>query len=448
MPNPNKKIGKALPAARQMALRTLLSMQARQDKLQSCLNTVLAAAPKTTDPKDKALATELVYGCVRLEIRLDWILDQYLTKPDALPLAMRRVLRMAAYELLYLSHIPPYATLSLYVDAIKSGYGPKMAGLANAVLRNISRAQTWDKAFFEQQIPDSKTFMQIWHSMPAWLVEHFLNSYPRDQALAYMNASLEIPALGLRLNMQKEDWQQLAEQLEQTEGFIKRAAAAVAFETGFMPENLGLLLAKGQVSRQSFAAQEAMSVIFEKLDAEVKKALALGPVWDICAGQGGKTAWLIEKGLPVAICSDTNFKRLQNLKQELTRLGLPVPVVVVANAANLPFNAQTGIIIADAPCSGLGTLARRPDIKASRCPEDISALIKLQKQIAQKSFTHLAPGGLLIYLTCTLNPDENQKVIDKLLKKEPAAKQLFTWSTPIETFAKEFFWAAVVQKQS
>jgi NusB family. len=100
MANHNRKITKALTPARQLALRTLLSMQARNEKIQAALNITLAAVTASTDKKDKALCTQLVYGCVRLKIRLDWILDKYLDKPEALPSSARRVMRMAAYELL------------------------------------------------------------------------------------------------------------------------------------------------------------------------------------------------------------------------------------------------------------------------------------------------------------------------------------------------------------
>ena len=148
MSNHNRKITKALTPARQLALRTLLSMQARNEKIQAALNITLASAAASTDKKDKALCTQLVYDCVRLKIRLDWILDKYLAKPEALPSPARRVMRMAAYELLYLSHIPQYATISSYVAAIKSGYGQSLAGVANAVLRKVSSG-SHDEAWFK-----------------------------------------------------------------------------------------------------------------------------------------------------------------------------------------------------------------------------------------------------------------------------------------------------------
>ena len=538
MSNPNKKISKSLTPARQLALRTLLSMQARGEKLQASLNETLGTAPKTVLPEDKALATELVYGCIRLKIRLDWILDQQFNKPDAVPLAMRRVMRMAVYELAYLSHIPSYATLNSYVDALKAGYGPKLAGLANAVLRKISQVPLHDESWFKQQLSgapaaaspnahanaaaqssfaSNKEFIRIWYSLPLWMVDHFLTNYPADVAEQYMAASIATPPLGLRLNKQDEHFLNLSQTLPQEAGFILQQDNALAFHSGFMPQNFGKMLAQGQMSRQSFAAQEVMQQVFNCLANEVNAALELGPIWDVCAGQGGKTCWMLENNLPVSASVDTSLQRLHGLAREIKRLhlnqqeslleevapatsdasdtsgaseasqapqllqalqaaqssqspqssqssqlsenhaafeGAPASThcnlaIIAADASKpLPLKTQPGIVLVDAPCSGLGTLSRRPDIKIYREPADLAALVVLQKEIISTSFKQLAPGGLLIYLTCTLNPQENQEVIAHLQQAHKNAQQLFTWATPPNSIAKEFFWVSVIKKDA
>ena len=540
MSNPNKKIAKSLTPARQLALRTLLSMQARAEKLQAALNETLGSASKTILPEDKALATELVYGCIRLKIRLDWILDQQFNKPEAVPTAMRRVMRMAVYELAYLSHIPSYATLNSYVDAIKAGYGPKLAGLANAVLRKISQVPVHDENWFKQQFlkpqtntgpanlagatdlagpaessrpsscansnsapgtcPSSKEFMHIWYSLPLWLLDHFLNNYPPELAEQYMAASIATPPLGLRLNKLNEHFASLSQTLPQEAGFILQQHEALAFHSGFMPKNFGKILAQGQMTRQSFAAQEVMQQVFNALPSEVNAALELGPIWDVCAGQGGKTCWMLEQGLPVAASFDTSTQRLHGLAREIKRLHLACYTPEVAGATDttetkeaggpeetiapaatvneqettafaspegepvcpysnlaiiaadaskpLPIKGQPGIVLVDAPCSGLGTLSRRPDIKIYREPADLPALAALQKKIINASFARLAPGGLLIYLTCTLNPAENEDVIAYLQQQHKNAQQIFTWATPANSIAKEFFWVSAIKKAS
>ena len=534
MSNPNKKISKSLTPARQLALRTLLSMQARGEKLQASLNETLGTAPKTVLPEDKALATELVYGCIRLKIRLDWILDQQFNKPDAVPLAMRRVMRMAVYELAYLSHIPSYATLNSYVDAIKAGYGPKLAGLANAVLRKISQVPLHDENWFKQQLSGAaataspnahtaassansgdsppngnnfKEFMRIWYSLPAWLLNHFLTNYPADVAEQYLAASIATPPLGLRLNKRDEHFLNLSQTLPQEAGFILQQDNALAFHSGFMPKNFGKMLAQGQMTRQSFAAQEIIQQVFSCLANEVKSALELGPIWDVCAGQGGKTCWMLENGLPVAASVDTSLQRLHGLAREAKRLhltlktdeidetaetnetghagqagenlkarealanegideigqvkkqeegagvstcsALTIALAIVAADASKPLplkGHQPGIILVDAPCSGLGTLSRRPDIKIYREPSDLPALAALQKKIITTSFVRLPSGGLLIYLTCTLNPAENQEVVAHLQQNNKNAQQIFTWCTPPNSISKEFFWVSVIKK--
>ena len=447
MANHNRKITKALTPARQLALRTLLSMQARNEKIQAALNITLAAVTASTDKKDKALCTQLVYGCVRLKIRLDWILDKYLDKPEALPSSARRVMRMAVYELLYLSHIPQYATISSYVAAIKSGYGQSLAGVANAVLRKISSGPH-DEAWFKSEIPDPVKFLEAWHSQPEWIVEHFMRNYPETDMKKYLEAGTQVPPLGIRANRLSSDFNAICGELAENDGLLEKNEDAFAFAPGKNPEGMGLLLAKGKISRQSYATQKIMQTIFSELKTEISGALKCGPIWDVCAGQGGKTCWMLEHGLPVSLASDTSTQRLEHLQQELTRLGLSAPAVITADAgAPLPVKEQPGIILIDAPCSGLGTLARRPDIKLYRKPEELPKLSELQEKILSAQFETLPVGGLLIYLTCTLNPAENQQPIDKLLNRFPTARQIFTSQSPPDNPAYEFFWAAAVQKQ-
>lgn len=448
MSNHNRKIAKALTPARQLALRTLLSMQARNEKIQAALNITLASAAASTDKKDKALCTQLVYGCVRLKIRLDWILDKYLAKPEALPSPARRVMRMAAYELLYLSHIPQYATISSYVAAIKSGYGQSLAGVANAVLRKVSSGPH-DEAWFKSEIPDPIKFLEAWHSQPEWIVDHFMRNYPEADMKKYLEAGTQVPPLGIRANRLSGDFNAVCEELAKHDGLIEKNEEAFAFAPGKNPEEMGALLAEGKISRQSYPAQKIMQAIFSGLKTEISSALKSGPIWDVCAGQGGKTCWMLEHGLPVSLASDTSTLRLEHLHHELARLKLPAPAVITADAAlPLPVKEQPGIILIDAPCSGLGTLSRRPDIKLYRKPEELPRLAELQEQILFTQFEALPGGGLLIYLTCTLNPDENQKPIDKLLDRFPSSRLIFTCQSPPGNPAYEFFWAAAVQKQA
>lgn len=555
-----------------MALKTLLHMQARGEKLQAALNQTLsdetgktsasaegltkdkALAQDKVLAKDKALATELCYGCARLAIRLDWILNQHLKKPEQIPLALRRVLRLAAYELLYLTHIPVYAVISSYVGAVKAGFGPGLAGLANAVLRKIANsrpaeqtaaAQTisnqpvpgqsepiqadaiqaeptqatpqkktnipsYDEALFKERLTSKKgkeeDFLSKWYSLPPWLVTHFLQNYSREEALTYMQAFLSPPPLGLRVNSRAANWQELFQSLarredcvfakgnalalslgaggkaktQPPEAFGEASAVNAEFETSPQPglpslpsqpglpnaaclTNFGALLGVGALSRQSAAAQQVMQSIFDYLKQEIKAALELGPVWDLCAGHGGKTCWLLEQGYPVALASDVNLTRLLGLKQELKRLKLPSPLLLGANAARpMPLRANfdptcsnmtrpgfilPGLVLIDAPCSGLGTLARRPDIKEYAQPSDLPALAALQRQILGCAFDQLPIKGLLVYITCTLNPQENEGALDSLLQQKPNARQIFTWQTPAASALKEFFWAGVVRKE-
>jgi 16S rRNA (cytosine967-C5)-methyltransferase len=422
-----------VPPARRAALDVLRLTLDRGFDLQEGLDHVLAST--TLSEPDRALTTELVYGYLRFKGRIEFLLSLFLTSRRTPPKVLRS-LGLAAYELLFLDRIPAYASVNWAVDAVRSDSGPGPAKMANAVLRRVAdlAGSADDPSLYGRDDPSPALLLSRFHSMPQWVVSLWLDAYGLRATELLLAASLSAPPLGLRVNALRPEANCFLERFRSSAGLVGAAGFGVALSSP--PADLHELLASGNVSRQSLAAQEAL--------------LALGPdswplpIWDGCAGRGGKTFFLAERSIPV-LASDVSLRRLDGLRSEGKRLALTVPLFA-ASAAAPPLKIAPGTVLLDVPCSGLGVLSRRPDIKWKRKPEDIHALVQLQARMLLAAYDILPPGGLIAYVTCTLNPDENERQIEKLLRTCPNLSLVKTYRTDFASPLREFFSAALLRK--
>lgn len=431
----------ALPPARRTALDALTSCLAGAD-IQAALDTALT--PKTgltpLSGLDTALATELAYGTLRLKLRLDWLLGRFLKRPEDLPLPMRLALALAAYEITQLDKVPAYASVDWCVEHVKTVINPGLAKVANAVLRKLADlgAAASDPEFYRAETPDERSFLATFHAAPRWLTDLWCESYGQEQAERYLAAGAKAAPLGLRLRpcastQAKESfaqWKNSGDCL---------TAAGHGLALGRSPEGLHDLLDSGAVVRQSLAGQQALA--------------ALGcddwprPLWDACCGRGGKTLLLADAGGGPILASDTSLARLRGLTRELDRLEVP-GVLVARTRADRPAPLRNPLpaILVDAPCSGLGVLSRRPDSKFKRQPRDLAKLAALQDAILDQAAQSLAPGGVLAYVTCTLNPAENEQRVEQFLSRHSVFSLDIQWQTPPDSPLSEFFYAARLKR--
>ena len=448
----------ALPPARALALDALGRTLAGAD-IQAALDGVLGRSPQPIRfaPADAALAAALAYGVLRLRLRLTWLLGQLISgrKKSPLPGGLHLVLLLAAYELTMLDRVPAYATVHWAVEAVKRAYGASFAGLANAVLRRLAdlgqdaRNPEWYAARLS-----GTPFLAVFHSLPEWIVDLWVADYGEEAArthLAAHSATLSTPpGTACRLNTARPGWTDLRESLmAENQGdpvgasglFFRSADGAAKLRD--LAAGLRLLAAEGALSFQSAGAQD----ILERLDPENWPGL----IWDACAGRGGKTFALIERGLPVRLASDPSARRLAGLQAEARRLNLAPPPLVRARAEQPPFafgreGAVFNTILVDAPCSGLGTLARRPDILLRRSVADIAALAALQTDILAACLAQLRPGGRLAYITCTMSRRENEGQVETLAAGGCAALE-FAASTPAGVDPGERFFCALLRRR-
>lgn len=382
--------------------------------VQAALNSALARIPAP----DRPLVNELVYGSLRFHVLLEERLGRVLSRPHKLPAPMRRFLELALYSLLYQTSAPDYAILNETVALVKKQFGQKLANVCNASLRAILREK--------DSFPDSRSL-----SLPPDLFDLWKNAYGEENALALGRRSLGRPFTCYRLNRARANSQGIMQELLSLPAAVQIADDAVAFPPGMAPDLISSQPLKKLHEDGAMTLQAAGSLKVMR-ELGIYRDWQNAPIWDACAGSGGKTTALLEAGLNVKIASDISQKRLAHLKNECGRLGVACPAILACNAALPPIGIWNGNILADVPCSGTGVLGRRPDIKLRWSLDRTRQLALLQRQILKSFAVLLLPGRELCYITCALNPAENEQQIDFLLRENPDLKLVSSWLTPFD----------------
>jgi 16S rRNA (cytosine967-C5)-methyltransferase len=389
------------PSAREVAARVL----ARVDKDDAfAAATLEAELDRTTQfaARDRALATELVYGSLRvlpwLERQIAPFVPRGVAKLDA---HVRACLVVAAYQLFF-TRVPPFAAVSEAVDVVRAARGPRVGAFANAVLRKVAARAA--------EMGDVERDQAIAESAPEWLRTALERSLGAADAAAFLKNATVPPPVGLRVEhaADRDAW------LER----LRAAAPRASFEAG--RHSPLAILARGAGKPQALPGFEEGAWSVQEEGSQLA-ALALGAragerILDACAGRGNKTAVLaraVAPGGTVDAC-DSAPAKLQRLATELGRLGLR------ANATHA----------VDSPCSGTGTLRRRPEIARRRSsgvgsgPEGVAELAKTQLAIASRAADHVRPGGVLLYVVCSVLREEGADVTGALLAARPDFRPL------------------------
>ncbi|HWP22668.1 MAG TPA: 16S rRNA (cytosine(967)-C(5))-methyltransferase RsmB [Candidatus Binatia bacterium] len=391
---------------------------------------------------DRALLTELVYGTLRWRGRLDALLSPQLDRPlEKTDPVLRNLLRLAAYQLLFLDRIPAYAAVNEAVALAKSLRGAKAAGFANAVLRNVLRKNSGGKKFADGD--DSVTALAAAYSHPEWLVKKWLEEFGPAEIKPLLQANNQKAPLVLRANSLKIARGELLRRFSD--------AGIQAAPTERSPQGVRLG-ASGAVEKLP-GFNEGLFQVQAESSQLVAYLLAPSPgerILDACAAPGGKSTHIAElmqdEGEVVAI--DSSARGVKKIVENATRLGLKSVRAVRADARTRLSGlklASFDRILVDAPCSGLGTLRAHPEIKWQRSESDVERLRRLQVEILEHAARYLKPGGVLVYSTCTLTREENQQVVEGFLGRtksfelEPAAGYLPEQAQPMAR--GEFFLA-------
>ena len=387
-----------MKSARQTAFEILNKIQ--RDNSYSNLALDHALDKADTDNKDKKFVSALVYGVTERRITLDYNLSLYLSQPiKKLKPEVLTALRLGAYQILFMDKIPVSAAVNESVKLAKKNGAAFASGLVNAVLRKIiSNGLKTDGS------------MSVNYSAPEWLCDMWCKSYGRENAEKLLEASFGAVDTVLRVNTEKIDADNLINLLAK-EGFD--------CETGGNVENSAVVKSGGAVHK----TEAYKNGLFHVQDAASQlccKALGVQEnetVIDICAAPGGKSFTLAENmnNTGRIISCDIYEHRLKLISDGAERLGL-TNIETVRNDGNV-FNPDFPLadkILCDVPCSGLGVIRKKPEIRFKKS-EEVDKLQDLQYSIMCISSRYLKIGGVMVYSTCSLNPNENEKIVEKFL---------------------------------
>jgi 16S rRNA (cytosine967-C5)-methyltransferase len=366
---------------------------------------------------DRAFITELVYGVLRQQGYLDWVISQRTTRPlSKLSTRLRTLVRIGAYQILFLSKVPDSAAVNESVKLAKAIGGKPVAGFVNALLRNISRKKTFQ---FPDLHSDPIGYVASRYSHPPWIVKRWIDRYGTERTIKLCESNNSAAPLTIRTNTMATTRGQLQKSLE--------ADGIISMPCPVAPEGLwlklsssasGVSLASLEAYRRGwfYVQDEAAQLIGQIVDPKPHER-----VLDVCAAPGGKATHLAElmenRGEMIAV--DVSRNRLKRMTENIQRLGINMIHSCVADATQDLRDLGVGSfdrILVDAPCSGLGLLRRNPEGRWKKTDELTRYYAPIQQKILQQVAPLLKTGGILVYSTCTTEPEENENVVEAFRK--------------------------------
>lgn len=395
---------------REVALEILISIE----KNQSYSNLLLNKSIEThkLNPKDTGLLTELVYGTIQRRDALDYFMDPFLKKKNKIEKWVKNLLRLSLYQMVYLDRIPERAAIFEAVEIAKRKGHKGISSMVNGVLRSIQREGVPSL----DEIKDPVERIAVETSHPVWLVKRWADQMGIEEARRMCEENLRPPAQTARANTSKLSPEQLIDRLA-SEGFEA--------EKGIL--SFDAIKARSGNMATTKAFKDGLLTIQDESSMLVARALGVEEgerVLDSCAAPGGKTTHIAEllKGTGSVVSLDLHEHKVKLIKEQAERIGLPNVSVQAMDArkAGEHFDEESfDKILVDAPCSGLGVIRRKPDIKFSKNESDIKQLAAVQLSILHSVAPLLKKGGRLVYSTCTIDREENGAVVEKFLKEHP-----------------------------
>jgi 16S rRNA (cytosine967-C5)-methyltransferase len=393
---------------RSIALSTLVDYESRDAYLGVLLSSRLEGSG--LERRDRALVTELVRGTVRMKLALDWTLRPFSSRPfESLDPEVQWGLRLGAYQIMYMS-VPDYAAVDMAASSVADVAGRHAVGYVNAVMRAFARGHTTVR--FPDREKDPAEYISVVHSHPRWVVEMWIEELGLEKTESLCAADNVPPPVTLRTNLLATTRHELAASL-MTRGF--------AVEEGELtPE---CLMVKGgeplpgteEFHAGLFSVQDQGSQMVARLATPEPSMRVI----DLCAAPGGKANHFAElmKDQGSVLAVDINAARLAMAAETAARLGLSTVQTLVADATEV-HSSVAGVferVLVDAPCTGTGTLARKPDARWRRQPSDVNELASLQADLLAEAAGLVTARGVLIYSTCTISRRENEDQVAAFL---------------------------------
>jgi 16S rRNA (cytosine967-C5)-methyltransferase len=393
--------------ARREALRALGDVDAGRALLPDA---VARLRQRLADPRDAALASELLIGTLRWRLTLDHRLAASCARPlEQLDAVVLAILRLGAYQLLHLERVPARAVVNDAVQLARSAGHTRATGLVNAVLRRLANTQTRPPLLARPGPAATRaewiSYLSVTHAHPEWLVRRWFDRLgPRATESRLVHGQTPAP-MTLRPVIARTTAEALRQRL--------RPDGIEAEPAPYAPG--AITVQKGHPLRTT-AAEQGLFIVQDEGSQLVAAFASAAPgtrVLDVCASPGGKTTQLAEAVGPegLVVAGDVRRRRLALLRTTVERAGAAnVSIVGHDGRAGLPFGPVFDLVVVDAPCSGLGTLRREPDLKWRRREGDLASLAQAQRQLLDEASRCVGPGGRLVYATCSSEPEENDAV--------------------------------------
>lgn len=393
---------------RKTAYLTLLDIE----KNKAYSNLALNHHISVSKPESKAFVRRLVYGVLENLIYLDHIIEHYLKGPfHKLDVNDRIVLRLGLYQLAFMDSVPPYAAVSETVELAKR-YCKGREGFINAILRNYLR--TGNEIELPEREKDEVRYLSVKYSYAPWIVQLWLSEFGSEFAEQLLAAGNKTPELSIRPNLLKDSKKGLKRRLEER-----------GYEVWDGRLSNSALRTKGEDLTETNLYQSGLFSIQDESSMAVVDILEPKPgemIIDVCAAPGGKTMYIAEKmeNKGHVIARDLYRKKLDLIDAEASRLGITIIKTDTWDAMKTDgdHEEKADRVLVDAPCSGLGVVRRKPEIKYKKWDGELEELPEIQLQILTSSSKYVKPNGVLLYSTCTINPAENRDVIAEFLKAD------------------------------
>lgn len=358
--------------------------------------------------QERAFISRLAQGCIERKIELDAMIDQVSSiKVKKMKPVIRNILRMAAYQIEYMDQVPNSAACNESVKlAIRKGFSG-LKGFVNGICRGMIRNQE----MFRQL---KKENLSICYSMPEWLIAYWMQYFSEETMIQMLQGFYEERPLSVRCNISKQKKDEIINCLEQEQVEVKQAPY---IETGLLLQHYDRIDYLDAFRAGWIQVQDVSSMLVGLLAAPKVGDYCI----DVCAAPGGKTIHLADQMSNTGIVDsrDISMDKVMKIQENAMRCGFSNIIPKVANALETDANMieKADILVADLPCSGLGILGHKADIKYQMSIQQMEELAKLQRQILSVVQQYVKPGGTLIYSTCTINPRENIENVHWFLKQ-------------------------------
>lgn len=397
---------------RQIALQIVYGVLEKGGYANILLTKYLSQAELKSD--DRHLVTEIVNGTIRMLKHLDWVLNLFLRRPvEKQNPWLRNVLRISLYQMLFMARIPEYAIVNSAVEMAREKAGAQLAAVANGVLRNLARHRHTIRYPDKE---DQVKYLSVYYSMPEWLVTQWLSEYEPPSLMIMLDYFNRRPNLCLRSNQLINSRAELLESLAE-EGVLARASTRTPWGLIItdLPKGLEELTAYNE--GRFYIQNEASLLVAVILDPQPGEK-----VIDLGCGVGGKTTFMAElmNNSGQIDAFDLFGHKVNLLRDNCERLGITIVQGHEQDVLTIPDRQpEASKVLLDAPCSGLGVLHRRSDLRWKKTPADLGELQELQWRLLDKAAQMTAAGGRLVYSTCTINRAENEALVMRFIKQNP-----------------------------